>query len=689
MANKQSASPKAFPGLVRSSRLSTLWALRMLVHRGADEDVFKGQAFALTRARLKLPVLEKWADSSESWQRLEASLKVLEAKSSMLRLPDALRWNLDMLQSSFEFDDVECLLLALAALMRADEVLHQVASRTQNTVNAPETLSRVLGIRVSRISRALEPDSRIRRSNLIEASSGGDVSEILSLRRGGLRKIGLRKLDSVEKLFRSMLVSASGPTLTPKDYAHLEPDFQTLRGFVSDAVDNQRRGVNVLLYGAPGTGKTELVRLLAKQVSAPLFDVADVDEDGDALSPQERLAGAATGLFLLGKRRALVCFDEVEAIFNDGSGLFGKPSTAESQKLAFNRLLEQNEVPVFWVANEVHGMDPAFVRRFDLCIHLESPPRSQRLKLLEQECGQIVSQSQLRRLAEVKQITPAMVTRASSVVRRMAPPDQASSERLFEQVLDGVLKVQHQPSLKCALRGIDSTRFDPALCNSGVDLDQLVVGLSKSGTGRICLFGPPGTGKTAFGHWMAERLDKPLVLKRASDLQSPFLGVMEKKLAEAFESAQQDGAILQIDEVDSFLQDRRQVQRSWETSQVNEFLTQLESYEGLFIASTNLMDNLDQAALRRFDYKIRMDFLRPEQTIGLLERQLVQWGWPPTTMSPGIREKLMSQSLVPGDFAVVARRHAVVQFEDMDAVIDALCAEAAFRVPASRRMGFV
>src|SRR3546814_5728017 len=89
---------------------------------------------------------------------------------------------------------------------------------------------------------------------------------------------------------------------------------------------------------------------------------------------------------------------------------------------------------------------------------------------------------------------------------------------------------------------------------------------------------------------------------------------MEQKLARAFEQAARENAVLQIDEVDSFLQDRRRANRPWEASQVNEFLTQLESFDGVFNASTNLMDSLDQAAMRRFDSKIQMDYLRHERS---------------------------------------------------------------------------
>ena len=102
---------------------------------------------------------------------------------------------------------------------------------------------------------------------------------------------------------------------------------------------------------------------------------------------------------------------------------------------------------------------------------------------------------------------------------------------------------------------------------------------------------------------LAEVLDRPLMLKRASDLQSKWLGEAEQNMARMFRDATTDGAVLLLDEADTFLRDRRGAEKSWEVSQVNEMLTQLETFHGVFIASTNLMESLDQAALRRFELK--------------------------------------------------------------------------------------
>ena len=76
------------------------------------------------------------------------------------------------------------------------------------------------------------------------------------------------------------------------------------------------------------------------------------------------------------------------------------------------------------------------------------------------------------------------------------------------------------------------------------------------------------------------------MVRRASDLLSCWVGATEQNIARAFEEARKDDAVLLIDEADSFLQDRRGAGHSWEVTQVNEVLTQMENFEGVFIATT-------------------------------------------------------------------------------------------------------
>ena len=226
------------------------------------------------------------------------------------------------------------------------------------------------------------------------------------------------------------------------------------------------------------------------------------------------------------------------------------------------------------------------------------------------------------------------------------------------------------------------TDYRPEVVNTDCDLTPVLGGLRTHGGGRICFYGPPGTGKTAYGRHLAEQLDRPLLLKRASDLLSMWLGGTEKLLAEMFEEARAEGAVLLLDEADSFLQDRGKAHQSWQITQVNEMLTQMEAFEGVFIASTNLMDQLDTAALRRFDLKVRFDYLRPEQAWTMFQDAARRLGIEADLIVKGELSSLAI--LTPGDFATVLRQARLNKPKDSRELLARLEAECEVK-PDSRR----
>ena len=105
---------------------------------------------------------------------------------------------------------------------------------------------------------------------------------------------------------------------------------------------------------------------------------------------------------------------------------------------------------------------------------------------------------------------------------------------------------------------------------------------SRSLVLSFCFSGPSGSGKSAYAHHLAERLDLEVVEKRFSDLTSCYLGESEKAIAAAFEEAADLKAFLIIDEADSLLRDRREAYYSWEVSIVNEMLTWMERHPSPF-----------------------------------------------------------------------------------------------------------
>ena len=76
-----------------------------------------------------------------------------------------------------------------------------------------------------------------------------------------------------------------------------------------------------------------------------------------------------------------------------------------------------------------------------------------------------------------------------------------------------------------------------------------------------------------------------------------------------FTEAEAEGALLFLDEADSFLRDRTLARAEWAVTQVNELLQSMERFDGIFIAATNLMDSIDAAAMRRFTWKLEFKAL--------------------------------------------------------------------------------
>jgi SpoVK/Ycf46/Vps4 family AAA+-type ATPase len=201
------------------------------------------------------------------------------------------------------------------------------------------------------------------------------------------------------------------------------------------------------------------------------------------------------------------------------------------------------------------------------------------------------------------------------------------------------------------------TTYDLDMLNveSRFEVPRIVEALKARGHGTLCFYGAPGTGKTALAEHIARNLDRPLLIKQASDLMSKFVGETEQNMAAMFREAEAEKAVLLLDEADSFLQDRRGAQRTYEVTEVNEMLQGMERFAGIFVCTTNLMERIDQAALRRFAFKIRFKPLTAVQREKMFVTEALGGDAVLLTAEAGARLARLEQ-LCPGDFAAVKRQ---------------------------------
>ena len=483
-------------------------------------------------------------------------------------------------------------------------------------------------------------------------------------------------------LLKSCTEIPQAPSLQQDDFVHIARMKEMMLTYLQQAIKHHRKGVNLLIYGVPGTGKTEFAGLLAQALGISAYNITYMDSDGDVVKAEQRLNYSRLAQTLLNGKQALLIFDEIEDVFN---GSFMERSVAQKNKAWTNQLLENNNVPMIWLSNSVHSIDAAFLRRFDFVFEMPDLPLKNKSALISQLAGGKLTAEYVQHFAKVRSLSPAILTRVFNVANAVDNGKKAFSEVLLT-LFNETLQAQGKKKIEPLVESKQSYQLEWVSCNENIH--KITEGLMRTKKGRICCYGPPGTGKTAWAGWLAEQLDMPLLLCKGSDLLDPYVGGTEQKIAEAFESAKRDNCLLVLDEVDTFLFSRDGAERSWERSQVNEMLTQIERFDGLMVVSTNLMNVLDPAALRRFDLKLKFDYLTPQQRLDFAKQQaekLNLGAWDETHS----KRMLELNLLTLGDFAAVARRHNFSPFENLEEWLDALRGECLAKPEFShKKVGF-
>ena len=225
----------------------------------------------------------------------------------------------------------------------------------------------------------------------------------------------------------------------------------------------------------------------------------------------------------------------------------------------------------------------------------------------------------------------------------------------------------------------------------------------KSGIdARIIFYGAAGTGKTMTAYSLAKSLKRQVLAFDCSKILSMYVGESEKNVRKIFDtfyelsSKTKTEPILLLNEADQFLGARSSGNLTGSDQMHNQmqniFLEQIEKFRGMLIATTNLLENIDKAFSRRFDYKI--EFKKPDfaQRKVLWEKMLPQ----SASFEKGFDlTKLAEYSLTGGQinlvvkntaYKVAVREDGVFKLQDF---IDEILREKDANFDSEKSMGFL
>jgi SpoVK/Ycf46/Vps4 family AAA+-type ATPase len=616
--------------------------------------------------------------------------------------------NIDALAGLLQLNPAERALLLYGTLARYQRDLRGllVEFKVSSAQEAYAAIAAVAGVSETDVAEALRAGSRLERigmvENLISEHNITDLADLMKVSEQ-LPPVLMRKYEGPSDLMAVFTRPARRSELQPADFHYVGDDQRVLTALLRNAVTRKEPGVNVLLYGPPGTGKTELAKVCAQSAGLELYEVEYADRDGNSLSGRDRYRSLQISqVFLKGSANVALLFDEVEDVFppisTESAQLMarldtgdGSPSGSVSGKAWVNQILETNPVPVIWVTNRIEQIDPAFRRRFQYHLELKSPPPGAREALVTRALADIaVDPGFASKLAERKGLTPAQIRTAVKFARLAGEGE--GYEALIERQLGNADKALGNTGGERGARRV-VTDYDLSLVNteSRFEIPRIVEALRRKGFGTLCFYGPPGTGKTALAEHIAASLQRRLMIRQASDIVSKYVGETEQNMAKMFAEAEAEEAVLLLDEADSFLRSRRMAERNYEVSEVNEMLQGMERYAGVFVCTTNLFSDLDEAALRRFTFKIQFKPLTREQRERMFVTEAL--GGEAERLSAEQRKRLAAMdALAPGDFAAVKRQVDVLgEAFEPDEFLSQLEAEHRVKpeVRQQRGIGFV
>lgn len=459
----------------------------------------------------------------------------------------------------------------------------------------------------------------------------------------------IKQYISKEDFIKEVIVKGKDTDLTAKDFYFVK-QYEYIKSLLEQGLKKGNKGINILIYGAPGGGKTALSRVLIKDLNAECYEIMEKEQ----ISVAHNTVSSDTSKSLNNNirinqfkvtREILKTNYNCVLLYDEAEDFFRKSDEQAQSKAMINKILEENETPVIWTTNSLYCMESSFLRRFSYTLNMDELPADVYIDIVTKLSNKynVSIDEDLKDVCITYRPNIGLVEKAFKNSNLIG---NTSNEVIKQELIDSMVSMRHGEKLDKLVS--NKFTFNPDLLNTSENLKELVESIKR--TKRLdfsmLLYGVPGSSKTSFARYIAKELGLKVISKTYTELSSMWVGETEKNVKNLFDEAERDKALIILDEADVLLQDRTRAMRSWEISQTEALLTAMEFHPYPFIMTTNLYENLDPAVMRRILYKVKHDYLTNEQ-VKLAFKYF---------FNVDINENLHLSRLTSGDFAVIKKQ---------------------------------
>ncbi|WP_286233694.1 AAA family ATPase [Thalassotalea sediminis] len=630
--------------------LASTVAKQLFEEKYVDDEVLTDIPIAIVSNIVGRPI--KKPKNADINKQLECAIKALSLVKKHDSLSSVLSHNISLLTEALSLPDYCKPVLTLCVITTLNHGLYSLLEEyIQHMMDDSELLmAQTIGLSIEELEQAIR---LITQTTLFEQGTNS-IFGLLIMSHSLASNLLSSKAKSYGELLNGMFHKMERSELTIKDYPHIELGY--ISEYLKHAIKHKTVGVNILLYGEAGTGKTELSKVLSQYVKSDLIAIKAAGKNlyrtADEISSDKNVAHLRLQHYQLmqslfkSSKFSCMLLDEMEDIFTEYM------DGIKVSKLKIHDILSSNTTICFWITNHIDMLPDSVIRRFSYVLQVPTPTKAIKADVLSKPLkGLRLSNDYKNRLASIPDLTPAHVANASNVAKALHLTGKDAEECIDHHIDQCLSACGLQTSVTSYKAEIP---FDPRFINlsgSHTKIENVLDTVTNFTGARCLLLGSAGTGKSALVHHIADELEQELITIKPSDVLSKYVGEAEQNIAKLFKQASDNDAIIFLDEVDSVLTSRDIVSQQHERQLVNQILVELDRTEQTVFSATNYAKNLDGALLRRFDFKLNFEYLTTKQVLILYEENFGK-------CSSTIKNKLATlKSLTPGDFAIASRRN--------------------------------